>query len=376
MTSECYDALIIGGGIQGCATALFLGRAKWRVAVLEKDYAGRHASGVNAGGVRVLGRDLPEIPLALEACALWHELGSLVGDACGFTVVGNVRVAETDADFEKLKARSKKVAALGLDYREEILERDELRQRVPGIAGHCVGAIASWLDGYAEPFRTTTAFRHAAERAGARVVERCEVSHFQKSGSNWMLETKNGRHFSAPVVVNCAGAWGSRVAALLGDSIPMAANGSMQFVTERLPIFVKPVVGSATRPLSLKQFQNGTVVIGGGQRAPVDLDTNKSDISVRGLAIAARAACTVFPELRRAQMVRAWSGIEGFTSDKLPVIGPGTAGGVFHAFGFSGHGFQLGPAVGKTVAHALINGEIPQLIKPFAPGRLAIKAGT
>ena len=67
--------------------------------------------------------------------------------------------------------------------------------------------------------------------------------------------------------------------------------------------------------------------------------------------------------------MRAWSGIEGFTADRLPVIGPGTMPGVFHAFGFSGHGFQLGPAVGRAVAESLARGSVPDSIRMFAPAR-------
>lgn len=369
-----YDAIVIGGGLQGCASALFLARAGWRVAVMEKDYAGRHASGVNSGGVRVLGRDVREIPIAVAARAMWSELKALVGDDCGFRAVGNVRVAENDEDFEKLRRRSATVAELGCDHREEVLDGDTLRQAVPGIAQHCRGAIAVRSDGYAEPFRTALAFRRAAERASVRVLEGCAAVHAERSGGTWHVHGTGGVELSAPVVVNCAGAWGSRVARMLGDDIPLKPDGSMQLVTERVEAFVGPVVGSATRPLSLKQLHNGTVVIGGGQRAPVDLDTNASEVHMRGLAAAARAACTLFPVLRNVRVVRAWSGIEGFTRDRLPVIGPGRDTGVFHAFGFSGHGFQLAPAVGREVAHAVESGQVTALIAPFAAARLTADA--
>ncbi|NCF82475.1 MAG: FAD-dependent oxidoreductase, partial [Proteobacteria bacterium] len=80
------DAIVIGGGLHGCATALHLKRSGLDTIVVEKDYVGRHASSANAGGVRRLGRALPEIPLAVAALASWHRIGELVDDDCGFAV--------------------------------------------------------------------------------------------------------------------------------------------------------------------------------------------------------------------------------------------------------------------------------------------------
>ena len=364
-----FDVIVIGGGIQGCAAALFLARKGKHVLVLEKDHAGRHASGVNSGGVRTLGRHLAELPLAVEARRYWQNLSALVGDDCGFRAVGNVRVAENTADFSKLLARCEAIEALRLDHREELLDADALRRLVPAVASHCVGGVHVAADGYAEPYRTTRAFHRAACSAGADIREGIEVIGAERSASVWNVRTRS-ETFVAPVVVNCAGAWGDKVARLLGDTIPLSPNGSMQFITERLPLFVKPVVGSASRAFSLKQFRNGTVLFGGGHRARVFRDANQCDVEVNGIAKATSAAVALFPALRDAHIVRVWSGIEGFTEDGLPVIGHGREGGVFHAFGFSGHGFQLGPGVGALIADVLTTGSAPISIEAFSPARL------
>lgn len=367
--THSFDAIVVGGGIQGCATALFLARKGRRVLVLEKDHAGRHASGVNSGGVRTLGRHLTELPLAIAARRYWQNLRTLVGDDCGFRAVGNVRVAENAEDFVKLLARCEAIRALGLDHREEPVDAPALRQLVPAVADHCVGGVHVAGDGYAEPYRTTRAFQRAAIDGGARIQETAEVMHVDRAPGVWRVRTLTDT-FVAPYVVNCAGAWGDKLAHLLGDDIALSPNGSMQFITQRLPRFVMPVVGSASRAFSLKQFENGTVLFGGGHRAPVVRDANRCDVDVRGIGKAAAAAATLFPVLRSAQIVRVWSGIEGFTEDRLPVIGPGREEGVFHAFGFSGHGFQLGPAVGALIAEALTTGSTPVSIEAFSPARL------
>ncbi|HEV7390873.1 MAG TPA: FAD-binding oxidoreductase, partial [Burkholderiales bacterium] len=205
--------------------------------------------------------------------------------------------------------------------------------------------------------------------AGAEVHEGCEVIGAEHAFAQWRIATSGGT-FCAPSVANCSGAWGDKVAQFLGDTISLAPNGSMQFITERLPMFVKPVVGSASRPFSLKQFENGTVLFGGGHRAPVFRDINRCELNSGGIAKAALSAAMLFPMLGSAHIVRVWSGIEGFTEDRLPVIGHGQHEGVFHAFGFSGHGFQLGPAVGALIADVLTTGSTPVSIEAFSPARL------
>ncbi|SFT72008.1 NAD(P)/FAD-dependent oxidoreductase [Paraburkholderia aspalathi] len=351
------DVLVIGGGLLGCSTALHLARRGNTVRVLEKDYVARHASGVNAGGVRSLGRALPELPLSLAAKQQWLHLADLVDDDGGFRAVGQIRVAETEAELERLRTRSRTVAALGLDYAETVIGREELYERLPALAPHCVGGLYVADDGYAQPYRTTAAFRRQAERLGAVFHEGVQATTPTYAAGTWTVHSHAGDDFRATVLVNCAGAWGGQLAAALGDATPLQPNGSMLMVTTRMKPFVGPVVGAAGRSLSFKQFENGTVLVGGGHRAPVDLDTNHTSLALTGLAKAARTATDLFPIMRSAQAARCWSGIEGFTPDGLPVIGPSPSSpALFHAFGFSAHGFQLGPIVGQILAE-LIHGE-------------------
>ena len=101
--TERTDAIVIGGGLHGCATALHLARAGLSPVVIEKDHVGRHASSANAGGVRRLGRALPEIPLADAALRAWHAIGELVDDDCGFSSSSQVKVAETESELQALR---------------------------------------------------------------------------------------------------------------------------------------------------------------------------------------------------------------------------------------------------------------------------------
>src|SRR4051812_16908671 len=97
--------IIIGGGIHGCSTALHCALRGLSVILIEKDHVGRHASGVNAGGVRQLGRNIAELPLSNISMAMWHDIAALVDDDCGFKSDGQVLVAENEADLDKCRAR-------------------------------------------------------------------------------------------------------------------------------------------------------------------------------------------------------------------------------------------------------------------------------
>lgn len=364
------DAVIVGGGLHGCSAALHLARAGLRPLVLEQSYAGRHASGVNAGGVRRLGRHPAEIPLSVASMELWHDIRALVDDDCGFVASGHVKVAESEAEMETLRRRAAMVRGLGFDHEEPIGQK-ELRELLPAVSGHCVGGLVSRADGHANPFRTVTAFRRAAKRLGGEVHPGFRVERVERHGSLWRVSGPAGT-VEAPILVNCAGAWADRIAAQLGEPVPLKAEAPMLMITERVAPFITPVVGATGRPLSFKQFANGTVLIGGGHRGIANRDHERTTLNLAALAASARTAFEIFPLMRDVRVVRAWAGIEAVMPDEIPVIGPSrTAPQAFHAFGFSAHGFQLGPIVGRIIAELVTTGRTALPLDPFRIDRFA-----
>jgi sarcosine oxidase, subunit beta len=174
------------------------------------------------------------------------------------------------------------------------------------------------------------------------------------------------KSFDAPIVINCAGAWGSRIAEMIGDSAPLTPRASVLTVTARTPHFLHPVVILEGRKLSLKQMSNGTVVIGGGHSAILNMEKEKTTIDFSKLKIMAQIVSDIFPSLKQVPIVRCWPGIIGDMPDKIPVIGPSkTAKDAYHAFGFSGHGFQLGPIIGKILTELIYEGQSSLPIDPF-----------
>lgn len=354
------DVIIIGAGLMGSSTALWLSRAGKKVLLLEKESAPCHASAVNAGGVRRLNRALEEIPLSVAAMEMWPCLESIVNSDCGFEPVGQVRIARDETAMAVFEKRAEQVRELGFDH-EELVTAMEIKHLVPAYAGPCSGGIVSRDDGHALPARTLKAFFNAACSAGARPVTGCRIADISPTGNGFSVTSIHGHRYHSETVVNCAGAWGKPIAAMVNDHLPMEPAGLSMMVTARMPRFITPVIGVHGRKLSFKQMANGTVVIGGAHRAILDMGNEKTTIDFSEMRQSARTVLENFPIMTRATLVRCWAGIEGMTKDGLPVIGESpTAPGLFHVCGFSAHGFQLSPMVGR-VAAALVLGKKPEV---------------
>jgi sarcosine oxidase subunit beta len=299
---------------------------------------------------------MAEVPLSKASMQIWQTLGDELQGDTGFRAAGLINIAVDEADLDKLRAREAAMHAAG-HHHERMIDRDELLDRLPHVSRSCVGGAMSDIDGLAIPFKATNAFRLAAERHGARILEGTELIALRRVGSTWLADIANGG-IEAETVVNCAGAWADRVALMIGDNVPLSHAAPMLMITARMPHFAGPVVGAVSRQLSFKQFENGTVLIGGGAKGFADRANNATRLDYAKLANASRTTIEFFPIMARAVINRMWAGLEAYMPDNLPVIGPAVnADRAFHAFGFSAHGFQMGPIVGKVMADLVLTGE-------------------
>ncbi|PVZ72417.1 NAD(P)/FAD-dependent oxidoreductase [Pelagibaculum spongiae] len=362
------DVLVIGGGIQGCSVAYHLAKQGMAVTVVEKDCLARHASGVNAGGIRLIGRHISEVALSKAAMEMWQNLDNELGHETGFRSRSLVNIAADEADIETLKKRQQLMNDHGY-FHEKMIDQQELRERLPHVSDFCVGGAVSETDGYAIPYQATLAYKLAAEKFGAKFVSGVEVKQIRKLGNHWLVKSDT-QEFESEHLVNCAGAWADLISVMIGDNVPLSYSAPMLMVTARMPHFAGPVVGSVSRPLSFKQFENGTVLIGGGAKGFADRANNKTRLDYQLLAKGAKNAIDFFPIMKTACINRMWSGLEGYMPDNLPVIGPSPkAENAWHAFGFSAHGFQMGPIVGKIMADLVLTGKTEFSLDAFRVNR-------
>jgi len=351
--ARSVDIAIVGGGIVGASCAYFLAERGADVLLLESGRVGREASGVNAGGVRQQGRALPEMPLALDALALWADLDRRLGARLEYERCGDLRIAETEADVARVRAIAEHERSAGL--RLEWVDSYGLRALVPALAPGVLGGIFCATGGQANPLLAAPSFGRRARELGAVVWEGCAVEGIERDGAGLALQTGNGRVRASRLILT-AGAWTPRLAERVGVKLPIALYVPQMQATAPLPRVLGVVLLGASRRLSMKQMRSGAVLIGGGKRGWGDLATRARGLAIESLALGATDAIAVLPLLQRAEMTRSWVGLEGLTPDEMPIIDCLDGGRVYVAAGFCGHGFAIGPVVGRLLAEWLCDG--------------------
>lgn len=370
------DVLVIGGGIAGSTTAFFLRRRGCAVTLVERGLTGQQASGVNFGGVRRQGRAMHQLPIANRALATWQRAREWLGEDVEFLPTGHTRVCYRAQDVEVFRQYAHDARAHGLEL--EVLEGAALFERFPFLGREVLAASISPRDGHANPRLAAPAFARAAARLGAIVDENVDVRHVERDGPGFRVEAAGGRIYRSSRLVVCAGAWASRLSAQFGEPVPLQARGPQMAVTEPVPYVFGSTMGVFTsikeESIYFRQIPRGNIILGGGPQGPADAETCRARAVPIHTVRQMRQFRRLVPALAPLQVIRTWSGVEGYLPDGEPVIGAsGRVPGLYYGFGFSGAGFQLGPGVGETLAELVHTGgtEIP--LAPFAIDRFAAR---
>ena len=408
------DVVIIGAGIAGTATAYYLAKGGAKVVVCEKGEIAGEQSSRNWGFVRQQGRDPAEIPLMMEANKIWHGLERELNADLEWLAAGNLVTFATEEERAGWENWQRTAAEFGLSSR--ILGRAELEAVVPGNAFDCLGGIFTESDGQAEPTKVTTALARAAEGRGAEFLTHCAVYEVETTaGAVSGVITERGS-VSAPIVVCAAGAWSGRMLRTLGLKLPqMWIKGSVARTTPG------PIVSHTATwtGVAFRQRQDGTFNIA-TRSADHDLTIdsllnlpgfmgsfakNKRDIKLHLNRLAldllagsfSKAALAreltshrilnptpnhqvlnetlaqlhrLLPQTAEVSIDRSWAGYIDMTPDMLPTIDAvDRPSGLVLATGFSGHGFGMGPIVGRLVAELIQSGQPSLSLDAFRFGR-------
>ncbi len=352
---EAAEIVVIGGGIIGLSTALYLARDGADVLLLDRNEPGMAASTANAGSLHIQlvpyvyqegsgGPMADTLPLGPRSVALWRELARDANEDLGLRTEGGLVLAETETELALLGSKAAFERSRGIP--SEVIGAADLRAMAPGLDGCFAGAAFCPLEGQGDPLRGTMALLLLARRAGVRFAAGIDVLALRPEGAGWLVQTASGA-VHASQVVNAAGAQAGRIAALAGVALPMHGLVQQVIATEAAPPMLRHLVAWTGRHLSLKQSDAGHLLIGGGWPGVLDARGAaqvRRDSLEGNLALAARA----LPALAGVHVLRAWTGVAPHL-DRGPVIA-GTPGqpGLWH--GVTGNGYTLGPVVGQMLA--------------------------
>jgi sarcosine oxidase, subunit beta len=373
MSAERVDVLVIGGGVIGGSIAYHVARQGRRALVVERAEPAEEpaASWASAGGVRRQGRDPAEAALAREAIASWPTLADELGTDVGYRQGGQLLLAESDAEAEQVEAFVARQRAMGFaDVR--LVDRAEAQALVPGLSDRVVAGSYSPGDGQADPRRTTRAFAEAARRLGVTYWTGTECSALVADAGRVVGAHTTRGDVLAGATVLAAGVWSDDLALGVGLLLPMRAHALQMLLSTPAALgLLRPVIGAVSRPLSLKQRDDGAFLLGGGWLGDVTADRRSytlRETSQQGNWATAR---DLLPALGALRIAAAWCGLEAISFDGIPFVGraPGLDG-LTLACGFSGHGFAIAPAVGRAVADLLAGRPVPELAG-LDPARIA-----
>ena len=373
-TDIASDVVIVGGGLVGSSAALFLRKRGRSVILLERWLVGQQASGTNFGNVRRQGRPLSQMPLANRASGIWRQMKDLVGEDVEYLESGHVRVCYRNAPelVGKLEEYAREARHAGLEL--ELSSGAAMRNRFPFLGPEVLAASHSPHDGHANPRLVAPAFARAAKHAGATIFEMTGVMVVEKIGEDFRIQSDDGRVFRAPILLIAAGAWGNLLSAQFGEPVPIVSRGPTMSVTEPVPYGIRPAVGVFTQKdvesVYFRQIPRGNFIIGGSARADAHLDERRAKVLPQNTLTQLGQIRRLVPALERLNVIRVWSGVEGYMPDNLPIMGPsGRTSGLYYAFGFSGSGFQVGPAIGDVMAELIDTGAVGTPIEPYHVNR-------
>src|SRR3954469_7169516 len=226
------DVVVIGGGIIGTATALYLAQKGVSVALCEKGHIAGEQASRNWGWCRKMARDPREIPLIIESMRLWERMNETVEAETGFRTYGIMYLGDTAADLAHMEAWLEHAREYQLDTR--LIDAAEVARLLPGIAKPWAAALYPPSGGKSEPQMAAPAIAAAARRRGAAVLQNCAVRGIETaSGRVAAVVTEKGR-IACQSVVLAGGAWSRLFCGHLGSALPQLKVLGSVMLTERL----------------------------------------------------------------------------------------------------------------------------------------------
>lgn len=376
-----WDVIVLGGGVIGCSVAWHAARlGAARVLLIERNGIAEGTSSQSSGILRTHYSVPENVELARRSLAAFTNFAGYLDDAeadCGLTMSGYLVVAADDARGEAVRASLAHQRAMGIDALE--LDASQARAVLPLLRTDDLAVFGYEREaGYADPYLTATAFARNARRLGASISIGETVTGLVRDGARVSgVQTDRDTHHAGAVV--CAlNVWSNRLLEeVAGAPIPLVAERhevmALECEAPYLPTY--PVLKDMASESMLYARCYGTrqlLVSAGLEGAVVSPDEGQADISLDTVAEIGAEMAERLPAFETAGVASTWTGLYDVTPDWNPVLGalPGVEG-LTVAFGFSGHGFKLSPAVGKLLAQHALGKPTDVSLAPYRFSRFA-----
>ena len=375
MTSSTADIVIVGAGLHGAALAYHLAKAgAGHIVVLEKKHVAAGPTAKSGAMIRPLFSDAIYIRLVLEATAMFEQWDEIIGGDAGFVQNGFLRITES-FDQSTLGANLELMTSLGAPF--ELIAPADLQ----ALASACAVApsesgVLLTKGGFADAIKTTETLVAAAKRLGVTFLEDSPVTAIETAGGRVQAVVTASGRIATGLVVNCAGAWSDRVAAMVGVALPIEIH-RVPTALYRKPESLRvpgPILSDGINQIYLRDAGEGYLRAArfGWTADRVDPDTYDETLS---RAQHDDVRCSVerrVPAMRRTPSVGGFSAIYDMTPDAHPIVGRvGDIDGFWCDCGWSGNGFASAPAVARHIAAAITSGTSEIDLSTFAWPRAA-----
>ncbi|MBU1355959.1 MAG: FAD-binding oxidoreductase [Candidatus Edwardsbacteria bacterium] len=365
--SKSADVIIIGGGIVGAATGYYLAQAGYKVRLIEKGYLCAGSTGRCIGGIRQQFTSEGSIKLMLESVRHFSNMKEELGIDVHWYPGGYLFLAHSPEKKEAFLANIAVQQSFGLkDVRW--VDAYEAGQVAPGLnIDGLLGGSYCPSDGQAYPFAVVNGYAEKIKSLGGRINTFTEVTAILQGGGRVQgVKTAEGPEYHAAIVINAAGPWAKEIGMMAGISVPVEPERHEALITEGVEYLNIPMlVDYRTDGGYFQQFRHNGQFIGCYSPVP-SVPGHSTDSTHEFLHEMPKRMLKLVPALAPVKVIRQWSGSYENTPDGNPILDRSPLEGFYVIAGMCGHGFMLGPAIGRMAADFIKKGAKEPPIAEFA----------
>lgn len=350
------DIAIIGGGINGSSTGLELAKNGLNVTIIDKNFICRGASGVNAGTLTMHMTRAQLIPYAKKGWELWMNTSKWLSKEIDVEKKNGLCLAFTEDEEKLLIERSNVRKKYGADIK--VISRKEAQQIDSNVNPNIRCAAFCEMDGYVSANQTGYAYSKALKENKVKILENYSVSEIEYKNNKYLIIFENGEKLIASNLILATGVNLGKTLKFLQIDINIKCLPQQLIVSERMPKIMDTVITVANGKLSLKQFNNGTVLIGGGWPGIGNIEDNYTETKPENLIGNMMLACHAIPKLKNSRVARVWLGLEAETDDAMPIIGEIPNFKNAYVIGSIHSGYTSGPYMGKLLAEKILGKDV------------------